>query len=155
MNYDISNCVFPFLGYSEFLRNQKFPLIIEGKNGNGVPNPRFRGSWCLVAEEFAAMLLNSGVIEIPWKKDFEIDSESHGMWDIINSENITIEVKSTTSEAGFRRTSARLNNPKQHQSVILKLFAGEFGFSSAKFVCKLGEKNWIDVTDKLEEFRDY
>jgi hypothetical protein len=72
MNYDISNCVFPFLGYSEFLRNQKFPLIIEGKNGNGVPNPRFRGSWCLVAEEFAAMLLNSGVIEIPWKKDFEI-----------------------------------------------------------------------------------
>ena len=155
MSLDISNCMFPYKDYSESLLDEKFPLVIEDRNGNGVPNPKYKSGWCWVGEEFATMLLNSGEIDNPWKRDFEKDRRPHEMWDLINSDNITIEVKTTTSETEFRRKSARLNNPKQYLSVILKLLIGDSGFESAKFVYKLGERNWVDISDKLDEFRDY
>ena len=155
MSLDISNCMFPYKDYSESLLDEKFPLVIEDRNGNGVPNPKYKSGWCWVGEEFAAMLLNSGAIANPWKGDFKKDTRGHEMWDLINSDGITIEVKTTASETEFLRKSVRLNDAEQYLSVILKLFIGESGFESAKFVYKLGERNWIDITDKLEEFRDF
>ena len=155
MSIDISNCIFPYTDYSESLKGERLPLVIEDRNGNGVLNPKYRNSWCWVGEEFAAMLLNSGAIDNPWKGDFKKDTRSHEMWDLINSDEITIEVKTTASEKEFLRKSVRLNEPNQYLSVILKLFIGESSFESAKFVYKLGERNWIDITDKLDEFRDF
>ena len=155
MIFDVTDCVFPYTEYSDFLKSKKMPLVLEDQEGNGIPNPRFKFSWCWVAEEYAAMLLNSGEIENPWRGDFEKDRSPHEMWDLINSDNITIEVKSTTSETEFSRTSVRLNVPEQSQSIILKLFIGERGFISAKFVVKQDDGKWLDISDMLEQFKDW
>ena len=148
MVIDVSGYLFPYDNYSELSRSEGW--ILEDSEGNGVPNPSRRSSWCWLAEEYAANFLNSGSLH-PWKMDFIVDRRTE-MWDLINSEGMTIEVKSTQIESEFRRTSVRLNLPEQEESLIMKLFHGNFGFESLKFVMKT-ERGWGDVSDAFRRQR--
>ena len=86
-----------------------------------------------LSETFAQYLMNTLSFKEDWKKDFNRDVSTES-WDLINSEEVTIEVKSTTSEKEFRRTSVRTNIINQRESLILKVFMERNGIHRMKFV---------------------
>ena len=152
MVFDVSACLFLYKDYSSSFRMRQD--IIEDEEGNGIPNLKRREHLCWVAENFAAILLNSGEIEHPWKRDFAKNMQPHEMWDLNNSDGITIEVKSTSSEKTFRRTGASLSIPEQANSIILKIFIGKEGFELVKFVVNQGYGSWLDISDNLSEYKE-
>ena len=113
-----------------------------------------------ITETFAVFLMNSMNLKTDWKKDFERD-QSAERWDLINSEGVTVEVKSTKTEDGFRRNSVRTSIKSQRESLILKLFMEKDGMNKMKFVRfvvreeDLGKPiedskgKWVNVTDEI------
>ena len=100
-------------------------------------------------EKEACELLNSARMTHPWKKDFDKNQEPHEDWDLINSEGVRIEVKSTSRLETFRITSVTLSTPGQAKQIILKVLLGERGeIRDYKFVRKLGTR-WVNITDEV------
>jgi hypothetical protein len=112
-----------------------------------------------LSETFAQHLMNSLSFKEDWKQDFNRD-ESTERWDLINSEGVTIEVKSTVSEVEFRRTSVRTSIVSQRESLIMRIFMGKSGINRMKFVRFLINEEdlgkpieeckgkWINVTEE-------
>jgi len=113
-----------------------------------------------LTETFAMYLMNTLNITKEWKNDFERDNTTE-RWDLINSEGITIEVKSTKTEAGFRRNSVTTSIVSQRESLIMKLFTEKKGITRMKFVRFIVNDNdlgkpieeckgkWINVTGEI------
>lgn len=113
-----------------------------------------------LTETFAMYLMNTLNINKEWKNDFERDNTTE-RWDLINSEGITVEVKSTKTEEGFRRNSVRTSIVSQRESLIMKLFIEKKGINRMKFVRfivnddDLGKPieeckgKWINVTEEI------
>ena len=91
-----------------------------------------------IAEYKAKTILNSDKINHSWKKDFVKDYSTID-WDLINSDGITVDVKSTLSETRFKQNAVTLHSPKQAQSELMKVFVDEKGnIKDYKFVKKEG-----------------
>jgi hypothetical protein len=86
-----------------------------------------------LSETFAQHLMNSLSFKKDWKQDFSRDPSTEH-WDLINSEGITIEVKSTTQENTFRIPSVSTSLKKQRESLVMKLFMEKSGINRMKFV---------------------
>jgi len=112
-----------------------------------------------LSETFAQHLMNTLSFKEDWKQDFNRD-ESTERWDLINSEGVTIEVKSTVSETEFRRTSVRTSIVSQRESLIMRIFMEKSGIHRMKFVRFLINEEdlgkpieeckgkWINVTEE-------
>ena len=96
-------------------------------------------------EKLAIKLLNSKKINHIWKKDFTKNKEHHEKWDLINSNNIKIEVKSTLKEKRFNYNSISPNFPEQKKQIILKLLIKKNKIKKFKFVRFIRGK-WKDIT---------
>ena len=86
-----------------------------------------------LSETFAQFLMNTLIFKQDWKQDFNRDRTTE-RWDLINSEGVTIEVKSTVSESEFRRTSVRTSIISQRESLIMRIFMEKGGIHRIKFV---------------------
>ncbi len=100
------------------------------------------------AERKALVLLNSKRINHHWKKDFKKNKEHHEKWDLINSEGIKIEVKSTSLEEKFKFNSISPNFPEQKKQIILKVLFVNNKIKKYKFVKFINGK-WKDITCKI------
>ena len=112
-----------------------------------------------LSETFAQFLMNTLSFKQDWKQDFNRDRSTE-RWDLINSERVTIEVKSTVSESEFRRTSVRTSIISQRESLIMKIFMEKGGIHRIKFVRFLINQEdlgkpieeckgkWINVTEE-------
>jgi len=97
------------------------------------------------SEKLAIKLLNSKRIRHIWKKDFKKNKEPHEKWDLINSDNIKIEVKSTSKQERFGYNSISPNFPEQKKQIILKLLIKDNKIQRFKFV-KFIDGKWKDIT---------
>ena len=105
------------------------------------------------AEENACNLLNSKEIKHFWKKNFKKDYTAHEDWDLINSEGVRIEVKSTVKPKTFRYNSVSINTRNQYKNVIFKVLIDKKGqILMYKFV-KKENKSWLDITEKIINFK--
>ena len=86
-----------------------------------------------LTETFAEYLMNSLDFKQKWKQDFSRDSSTE-RWDLINSEGVTIEVKSTKSEDEFCKNSVRTSIVSQRESIVMKLLMQRNGIGVMKFV---------------------
>lgn len=101
------------------------------------------------AEENACKLLNSKKIQHPWKKDFKKDYTAHEDWDLINSEGVRIEVKSTIKPKSFNYNSVTFGTRNQYKNIIFKVLIDKKGsIIIYKFVKKEG-KSWLNITEKI------
>jgi hypothetical protein len=113
-----------------------------------------------LSETFAQFLMNTLNFKQDWTQDFTRD-ESTERWDLINSDGVTIEVKSTVSEAEFRRTSVRTSIISQRESLIMRVYMEKEGINRMKFVRFLINQGdvgkpieeckgkWINVTEEI------
>lgn len=101
------------------------------------------------SEKNALKLLNSKKLNHLWKKDFDFNKEHHEKWDLINSEGIKIEVKSTTNEKKFNFNSISPNVPEQKYQIIMKLLLNNKGkILKYKFV-KFIDKKWHNISEEI------
>ena len=101
------------------------------------------------AEENACKLLNSKEINHIWKRDFKKDYTAHEDWDLINSEGVRIEVKSTIKPKSFGYNSVTFGTRNQYKNIIFKVLIDKKGsILMYKFV-KKGAKSWRDITKKI------
>ena len=100
------------------------------------------------AEENACKLLNSKEINHIWKRDFKKDYTAHEDWDLINSEGVRIEVKSTIKPKSFSYNRVKFNTKNQYKNIVFKVLIDKKGsILMYKFV-KNG-KSWLDITEKI------
>ena len=102
------------------------------------------------AEKKAIRLLNSNKINHKWKKDFKKNQEPHEKWDLMNSDGIKIEVKSTSLKEKFKFNSISPNFPEQKKQIILKVLFINNQIKKYKFV-KFIRGKWKDITEKVME----
>jgi hypothetical protein len=112
-----------------------------------------------LSESFAQYLMNSLNFKSRYKQDFVRDPTTE-KWDLINSEGVTIEVKSTIRESEFRRTSVRTSIKSQRKSLIIRVYMEPNGINRAKFVrFRINEEDldkpiedckgkWVNVTEE-------
>ncbi len=124
---------------------------------NPTPGSQF-GLIPFLSETFAQYLMNTLSFKEDWKQDFKRDRTTE-RWDLINSEGVTIEVKSTVSPTEFRRTSVR-SYPGQRESLFMRVFMEKNGIHRMKFIRfvindeDLGKPieeckgKWINVTEE-------
>ena len=103
--------------------------------------------------------MNSLNFKSRYKQDFVRDPTTE-KWDLINSEGVTIEVKSTIRESEFRRTSVRTSIKSQRKSLIIRVYMEPNGINRAKFVrFRINEEDldkpiedckgkWVNVTEE-------
>ncbi len=96
-------------------------------------------------ELLAMKILNSKQVRHIWKKDFKKNKEPHEKWDLINSDYVKIEVKSTSKEQRFNFNSISPNVPEQKKQIILKLLIKDNKIKKFKFVKFINGK-WKDIT---------
>ena len=101
----------------------------------------------LLGEQLAPKLLNSKEIKHIWKKNFKKNQENHEKWDLINSEGIKIEVKTTLREAIFRVNSVSISVPEQRNQIVLKVLIEKNKIKKFKFVKFINGK-WKDITSE-------
>lgn len=77
-------------------------------------------------EELAVKILNSEDFKTKWKKDFKRDDTTED-WDLINSEGIKIEVKSTINKYRYNGNYIRFNTPEQHKQIVMKFLLSDKG----------------------------
>ncbi len=77
-------------------------------------------------EYLASKILNSKKIKNKWKKDFIIDHNTED-WDLINSEGIKIEVKSTKNRYRYDGNYFTFHTLEQHKQIIMKLLLDDDG----------------------------
>jgi isocitrate dehydrogenase len=99
-------------------------------------------------EELAIKLLNSKKIKHSWKKDFKKDDYCEEKWDLINSDGVKIEVKSTGGEKRFVFNSISPNIPEQKNQIILKVLLEKEKIKKYKFV-KFVKGKWVDITNSI------
>ena len=87
------------------------------------------------AEKNACSLLNSKSLEHGWKKDFKLDYSTED-WDLINSDKVKIEVKSTIQPYSFSKNYAKLNTPNQQTQTI-----------------KISEDKYNSITNEIQELK--
>ena len=101
------------------------------------------------AEEEACKLLNSKNINHAWKKDFKKDYTAHENWDLINSDGVKVEVKSTIKPESFKYKTVTFSTSKQHKNIVIKVLTNSKGeIKKFKFIKKEG-KLWLDITNKI------
>jgi len=112
-----------------------------------------------LSETFAEWLMNTLDFKENLKRDFMRDKTTE-RWDLINSEGVTIEVKSTVKENTFRQNSVGTSIIAQRKSLIMKLFMEKSGINRMKFVrYKINDDDlgkpieeckgkWINVTEE-------
>ena len=112
-----------------------------------------------LSETFAEFLMNTLDFKEDWKQDFRPDKSTES-WDLINSEGVTIEVKSTVREDNFRGNSVRTSIISQRKSLIMKLYMEKKGIHRMKFVRFLINEEdlgkpiedckgkWVNVTEE-------
>lgn len=77
--------------------------------------------------EFKAMrILNSKKFKHKWKKDFRIAYGTED-YDLINSEGIKIEVKSTINKYRYDGNYLTFNTPKQQKQIVMKFLLDKSG----------------------------
>ncbi len=86
------------------------------------------------SEEDACKLLNSKKLNHIWKRDFKLDNSTE-KWDLINSDGIKIEVKSTVDSYKFNFNSISPNLPEQRDQIILKLLLTKDGENKRLQIC--------------------
>ena len=96
-------------------------------------------------EKKAIIILNSNKFKLRWKKDFRKDWEAHEDWDLINSEGIKIEVKSTINEYRYNGNYLRLNTPEQHKNMIFKMLISKNGRIKKWAIVKKNKHKWIQI----------
>ncbi len=99
-------------------------------------------------EKIAIRLLNSKRIKHRWKKDFQKNKEPHEKWDLINSEGVKIEVKSTSDQKRFKFNSISPNVPEQKKQIILKILLSNKKIKKFKFT-KFSNRKWKEITQKI------
>lgn len=100
------------------------------------------------AEKKALVILNSPKTKHKWKKDFKKNQDPHEKWDLINSDGVKIEVKSTQKEEKFNFNSISPNYPEQKKQIILKVLMVNNKIKKYKFV-KFIRGKWKDITTEI------
>ena len=98
-----------------------------------------------LTEEKALRILNSKKFKLKWKKDFRKDWNANEDWDLINSDGIKIEVKSTINEYRYNGNYLTLNTPNQHKAVIFKMLLNKSGRIRKWAVIKKDKNKWINI----------
>jgi len=108
-------------------------------------------SW---GERQARQILNSKRVNHIWKKDFRFEQDTID-WDLINSEGIKIEVKSTIDPVRFRWKSVVFHSKGQEKQIVMKVLLDKnYKITAYKFIkmknnYKIRNNVWIDITDRI------
>lgn len=99
-------------------------------------------------EKKAMRILNSKKFKHKWKKDFRIAYGTED-YDLINSEGIKIEVKSTVNEYRYNGNYLTLNIPAQHKQIIFKMLLNPKGKIRKWDLIKKRRGKWISIMNEI------